>query len=86
MLADSADDADSIRGLIQDQGTTPNIPAKRNRCWKPCFSERLYRERNLIEWLFSKLKHFRHVATRCDKLAANFASAAALAAVAAFWC
>ena len=36
------------------------------------FSKRLYRERNLIERFFSKLKHFRHVATRDDKLAANF--------------
>jgi transposase len=31
----------------------------RNRHWKPCFSKRLYRERNLIERFFSKLKHFR---------------------------
>lgn len=39
---------------------------------KPCFSERLYRERNLIDRFFSELKHFRRVATRYDKLAANF--------------
>jgi transposase len=50
----------------------PNIPPKSNRRWKPCFSRRRYRERNLIERFFSKLKHFRRVATRYDKLAANF--------------
>ena len=72
MLADKAYDADRIRELIQDQGATPNIPPKSNRKWKPCFSKRLYRERNLIERFFSKLKHFRRVATRDDKLAANF--------------
>jgi transposase len=33
----------------------------RNRRWKPRFSKRLYRERNLIERFFSKLKHFRRV-------------------------
>ena len=59
MLADKAYDADRIRELIQDQGATPNIPPKSNRRWKPCFSKRLYRERNLIERFFSKLKHFR---------------------------
>jgi len=72
VLADKAYDADRIRELIQDQGATPNIPPKSNRRWKPCFSKRLYRERNLVERFFSKLKHFRRVATRYDKLAANF--------------
>ena len=64
MLADKAYGADRIRELIQDRGATPNIPPKSNRRWKPCFSKRLYRERNLIERFFSKLKHFRRVATR----------------------
>jgi transposase len=68
-----------IRELIQDQGATPNIPPKSNRRWKPCFSERLYRERNLIERFFSKLKHFRRVATRYDKLAVNFLAMVQLA-------
>src|ERR1700757_5188847 len=59
VLVDKADDADRIRELIQEQDATPNIPPKSNRRWKPCFSKRLYRERNLIERFFSKLKHFR---------------------------
>jgi transposase len=50
----------AIRTLIQEQGATPNIPAKSNRKWKPCFSKRLYRERNLIERFFSKLPQLRH--------------------------
>ncbi|MER8605958.1 MULTISPECIES: IS5 family transposase [unclassified Mesorhizobium] len=81
VLADKAYDADRIRELIQQQGATPNIPAKRNRKWKPCFSKRLYRERNLIERFFSKLKHFRRVATRYDKLAANFLAMIQLASI-----
>ncbi len=56
MLADKAYDADGIRDLIEGQGGVPNTPAKSNRKWKPCFSERLYRERNLVERFFSKLK------------------------------
>ncbi len=81
VLADKAYDADRIRQLIQDQGATPNIPPKSNRKWKPCFSKRLYRERNLIERLFSKLKHFRRVATRYDKLAANCLAMIQLASI-----
>ena len=81
MLADKAYDADRIRELIQDQDATPNIPPKSNRRWKPCFSKRLYRERNLIERFFSKLKHFRRVATRYDKLATNFLAMVQLALI-----
>ena len=81
VLADKAYDADRIRALIEDQGATPNIPAKSNRKWKPCFSKRLYRERNLIERFFSKLKHFRRIATRYDKLAANFLAMVQLASM-----
>lgn len=80
MLADKAYDADRIRELIQDQGATPNIPPKSNRLWKPCFSKRLYRERNLIERFFFKLKHFRRVATRY-KLAANLLAMVQLASM-----
>lgn len=81
MLADKAYDADRLCGLIEEQGATSNIPAKSNRKWKPCFSKRLYRERNLIERFFSKLKHFRRVATRYDKLAANFQAMVQLASM-----
>lgn len=79
VLADKACDSDRIRELIQKQGATPNIPPKSNWRWKPCFSKRLYRERNLIERFFSKLKHFRRVATRYDKLANNFLAMVQLA-------
>jgi len=81
VLADKAYDADRIRELIQDQGATPHIPPKSNRRWKPCFSKRLYRERNLIERFFSKLKHFRRVATRYDKHAAKFLAMIQLASM-----
>jgi transposase len=81
VLADKAYDADGIRNLIKAQGASPNIPAKFNRKFKPCFSERLYRERNLIERFFSKLKHFRRIATRYDKLAENFLAMVQLASM-----
>ena len=81
MLADKAYDAGSIRDLIEAQGAVPNIPAKANRKRKPCFSRVLYRRRNLIERFFSKLKHFRRIATRYDKLADNFLAMVQLASM-----
>ena len=72
MLADKASDADRIRAPLPEKGAFANIPPKVNRRSKPYFSTWLYRERNLIERFFSKLKHFRRVATRYDKLAENF--------------
>ncbi len=81
VLGDKAYDANGIRDLIEAQGAVPNIPAKSNRKWKPCFSRTLYRERNQVERFFSKLKHFRRIATRYDKLAENFLAMVKLASM-----
>jgi transposase len=67
--------------LIESQGAEPNIPPKTNRRCKARFDQTLYRERNLIERFFSKLKHFRRIATRYDKLADNFLAMVKLASV-----
>lgn len=72
MLPDNEYDADRLRASLRDKGAFANTPPKSNRRSKPYFSTWLYRERNLIERFFSKLKHFRRVATRYDKLAENF--------------
>ena len=80
MLADKAYDADRIRELIQDQGATPNIPPKSNRRGKPCFSKRLPRAQP-YRAVLRKLKHFRRVATRYDKIAANFLAMVQLASM-----
>ncbi|MGB3580257.1 MAG: transposase, partial [Roseiarcus sp.] len=56
----------------RQQGAWANIPPKRNRNDPTCFSPYLYRARNLIERLFNKIKQYRRVATRYDKLAANY--------------
>ena len=81
VLADKAYDADRIRASLSEKGALANIPPKANRRSKPYFSTWLYRERNLIERFFSKLKHFRRVATRYDKLAENFLAMVQLASM-----
>lgn len=81
VLADKAYDADRIRASMREKGAFANIPPKANRRSKPYFSQWLYRERNLIERFFSKLKHFRRIATRYEKLAENFLAMVQLASM-----
>jgi transposase len=78
-------DTDHIRRRVEANGTLPNIPPKANRIWKNCFSPFLYRARNAIERMFCRLKDFRRIATRYDRLATNFLAAVCLAAVVSYW-
>jgi len=52
-----------------------------NRVEPPAFSHRLYRQRNLVERFFNKLKHFRAVATRYDKRDDNYLASVKLASL-----
>jgi transposase len=81
LLADRGYDADWIRALVRQQGAWANIPPKRNRTEALCFSPYLYRARNLVERFFNKIKHCRRVATRYDKLAANYLAFIQLASI-----
>jgi transposase len=72
LLADRGYDADWIRALASEQGAWANIPPKRNRKDPICFSPYLYRDRNLVERFFNKIKQCRRIATRYDRLAANY--------------
>ena len=72
VLADKGYDADWIRELTEDQDCIPHIPPKSNRVDEITYSKRLYKKRNLIERCFSKLKQFRHIATRYDRSAFNY--------------
>ena len=74
-------DANWIRELARQQGAWANIPPKRNRKDPICFSPYLYRARNLIERFFNKIKQCRRVATRYDKLAANYLAFIKLASI-----
>ena len=81
VLADKGYDADWIRAQIKAQGATANTPNKSNRKTLYPFPKKLYRQRNLIERFFNKLKQFRRIATRYDKLGATFFAFIQLAAV-----
>lgn len=83
--ADKGYDSDAVRRKIEGKGVAPNIPPKANRRWKSCFSPDLYRHRNAIERMFGRLKDFRRIATRYDRLAQNFLAAVCLAATVSYW-
>jgi len=82
---DKGYDSNGIRRQVEGKGAMPNIPPKANRRWKPCFSPFLYRDRNAIERMFCRLKDFRRIATRYDRLAVNYLAAVCLAATVCYW-
>jgi transposase len=78
LIADKAYDADPLINSLTEREIAPVIPPKSNRKTKRDCDFALYRERNLIERFFNKIKHFRAIATRYDKLARNFLAAVQL--------
>ena len=85
LLRDKGYDADRLRRSLRESGTIPVIPGRRNRNRSIRYDQERYRGRHLIENAFCRLKDFRRVATRYDKLAVNFLSGVALATALAFW-
>lgn len=81
LLADRAYDSDAIRSLAAQKRAWANIPPKKNRTGSFPFSRWVYKQRNLVEQYFNKLKQFRGIATRYDRDPLNFLAAIKLASV-----
>jgi transposase len=79
LIGDKAYDADTLIDTLNRREITPVIPPKANRTAPRHCDFALYCERNLVERFFNKLKHFRAIATRYDKLARNFLAGVQLA-------
>ena len=82
---DTAYDSNGLRQFLQERGTVPVIPNNPTRKRHHPFDTVAYKQRNLIERMFSRLKDFRRIATRYDKLARNFEAGVALAAIVTWW-
>ena len=82
VIADKGYDADHLREAVLAREAEPVIPPKSNRRAPLPYDKALYKERNLVERFFNKLKQFRRVATRYDKLLANYRGFVLLAAIA----
>jgi transposase len=81
LLADRAYDSNKLRETLAARGAWANVKPMPHRINPPAFSKRLYRERNLVERFFNKLKHFRAVATRYDKRDDNYLASVKLASI-----
>ena len=84
-LADTAYDSDAFRAWLGRRGCQPVIPNNPTRKRKHPFDLVAYRERNVIERTFCRLKDWRRVATRYDKLAQNYRATVTLAAIILYW-
>ena len=80
ILADKAYSCEQIRFFIAEHGAVACIPDKANFRIKHDFDSELYKQRNVVERFFQRIKNYRHIATRYDKLALCFLNFVLLAA------
>ena len=81
LIADRAYDTNAIRELASERGAWANIPPRSIRKGSFAFSSWVYRQRNLVERFFNRIKQFRGLATRYDRKPENFLAALQLAAI-----
>jgi transposase len=80
LLADKAYDSDAIIAVVEAKQAVAVIPPRRNRLKPRAYDTELYKERNLAERCINRLKQYRGIATRYDKLATHYLGAAKLVA------
>lgn len=85
LIADKAYDANSLRRLLAEGDAKAVIPSTSSRKRPIPYDRIAYRRRNRIERMFSRLKDFRRIATRYDKLARNFLAGTLIAATIVWW-
>jgi len=85
LVADKGYDTDAFRSFLKENRIKPVIPGKSNRNKRIRYDKQAYKDRNVVERCFCRLKDWRRIATRYDKLARNFLSALCLVAMLAYW-
>ena len=85
LLGDMAYDGDELREELERHRTKSVIPNRPNRRRPFSFSKRLYKLRWRIEAAFNRLKDFRRIATRYDRLARNYLASVCLIAALVWW-
>jgi transposase len=85
LLADKAYDADSLRRWLKQRKIKAAIPSTASRRTPYPLDRTAYKRRNVIERMFCELKNWRRIATRYDRLAQNYLSGLALAAIITAW-
>ncbi len=85
LVADKGYDSQALREWLEARGTQAVIPPRKNRKIQYDYDKAIYRQRNVIERMFCRLKDWRRIATRFDRNVKNFMSAIALAAAVIWW-
>ena len=85
LIADRGYDSNWFREALADREIEPCIPGCKNRKEPIEYDVDLYKQRNLIERMFGRLKDWRRIATRYDRCAHTFMSAICIAATIIFW-
>lgn len=85
LLADKGYDSNAIRAKAAERKAWANILPKTNRKGSFAFSRWVYRQRNVVERFFNRIKQFRGIATRYDKRPENYLVTVKLVA-ARIWC
>ena len=85
LLADKGYDSNWFRQALLSLGITPCIPGRKGRKQPATYDPELYKQRNLIERMFGRIKDWRRIHTRYDRCAHTFTSAISIAAVIMFW-
>ena len=85
LVADKGYDSRALREWLDGRGTRAVIPPRRNRKVQYDYDRAIYKQRNVIERMFCRLKDWRRLATRFDRNIKNFMAAIALAAAVIWW-
>jgi len=85
LIADRGYDANHLRRFLAERHTEAVIPSTTSRAKAIPYDAAAYKERNRIERMWCRIKDWRRVATRYDKLARNYLSGAYLAAAVTYW-
>lgn len=85
LVADKGYDSKDLRKWLEERGTVAVIPPRKNRKVQYDYDKAVYKQRNVIERMFCRLKDWRRIATRFDRNVKNFMAAVALAAAVIWW-
>lgn len=72
VIADKGYDSDEVVNAIASRGAEAVIPPRSNRTQRRSYDPERYKDRNLVERFWNKIKQYRRVATRYEKTARNF--------------
>lgn len=72
VIADKGYDAETFVQAIRERGAIPVIPPRSNRKTQREYDAHLYKERHLVECFINKIKHYRRIFSRYDKLATTY--------------